>query len=52
MSVARQQADLRQHRHRPIKRGTRVNFKPDTRIFETTEFSFETLSQRFANSRF
>jgi DNA gyrase subunit B len=28
------------------KRGTRVNFKPDTRIFETTEFSFETLSQR------
>src|SRR6187401_1528768 len=34
------------------KRGTRVNFKPDTRIFETTEFSFETLSQRLRELAF
>jgi DNA gyrase subunit B len=34
------------------KRGTRVNFKPDTKIFETTEFSFETLSQRLRELAF
>ena len=34
------------------KRGTRVNFKPDTRIFETTEFIFETLSQRLRELAF
>jgi DNA gyrase subunit B len=34
------------------KRGTRVNFKPDTQIFETTEFSFETLSQRLRELAF
>src|SRR6186997_973152 len=34
------------------KRGTRVNFKPDTRIFETIEFSFETLSQRLRELAF
>src|SRR3954463_11971538 len=28
------------------ERGTRVTFKPDTKIFETTEFSFDILSQR------
>jgi DNA gyrase subunit B len=28
------------------KRGTKVTFKPDASVFETTEFSFETLSQR------
>jgi DNA gyrase subunit B len=34
------------------KRGTRVNFKPDTKVFETTEFSFETLSQRLRELAF
>jgi DNA gyrase subunit B len=34
------------------KRGTRVNFKPDPQIFETTEFSFETLSQRLRELAF
>ena len=34
------------------KRGTRVNFKPDEKIFETTEFSFETLSQRLRELAF
>ena len=34
------------------KRGTRVIFKPDSRIFETTEFSFETLSQRLRELAF
>src|SRR6266705_1943195 len=28
------------------ERGTRVTFKPDTKIFETVEFSFDILSQR------
>src|SRR5213082_2429186 len=28
------------------RRGTKVTFKPDTQIFETTEFSFDTLAQR------
>src|SRR6187551_3691077 len=31
---------------RTDKRGTKVTFKSDPKIFETTEFSFETLSQR------
>src|SRR4030095_5316112 len=34
------------------KRGTRVNFKPDMKIFETGEFSFETLSQRLRELAF
>jgi DNA gyrase subunit B len=34
------------------KRGTRVNFRPDQKIFETTEFSFETLSQRLRELAF
>jgi len=34
------------------KRGTRVNFKPDAKIFETLEFSFETLSQRLRELAF
>src|SRR6187401_2349872 len=28
------------------KRGTKVTFKPDSRIFEVSEFSFDTLAQR------
>src|SRR5579859_4269044 len=28
------------------RRGTKITFKPDTQIFETTAFSFDTLSQR------
>ncbi len=32
--------------------GTRVTFKPDSEIFETTEFSFETLSQRLRELAF
>jgi DNA gyrase subunit B len=34
------------------KRGTKVTFKPDTTVFETTEFSFETLSQRLRELAF
>ena len=34
------------------KRGTKVTFKPDTEIFETTEYSFETLSQRLRELAF
>ncbi|MCX8073724.1 MAG: DNA topoisomerase (ATP-hydrolyzing) subunit B [Candidatus Binatia bacterium] len=33
-------------------RGTRVTFKPDPDIFESTEFSFETLSQRLRELAF
>jgi len=34
------------------KRGTKVTFKPDSEIFETTEYSFETLSQRLRELAF
>jgi DNA gyrase subunit B len=34
------------------ERGTRVTFKPDTKIFETTEFSFDILSQRLRELAF
>ncbi|MBI5695128.1 MAG: DNA gyrase subunit B, partial [Nitrospirae bacterium] len=34
------------------KRGTRVTFKPDGQIFEETEFSYETLSQRLRELAF
>jgi DNA gyrase subunit B len=34
------------------KRGTKVTFKPDTQIFETTSFSFDTLSQRLRELSF
>jgi DNA gyrase subunit B len=34
------------------KRGTRVRFKPDSSIFDTTEFSFDTLSQRLRELAF
>ena len=34
------------------KRGTRVNFKPDEKIFEVTEFNFDTLSQRLRELAF
>jgi DNA gyrase subunit B len=34
------------------KRGTKVTFKPDHQVFETTEFSFETLSQRLRELAF
>ncbi len=37
---------------RTDKRGTKVTFKSDSRIFETTEFSFETLSQRLRELAF
>ena len=37
---------------RTEKRGTKVTFKPDTTVFETTEFSFETLSQRLRELAF
>jgi len=30
------------------RRGTKVTFKPDTQILKPTDFSFDTLSQRFA----
>jgi DNA gyrase subunit B len=34
------------------KRGTKITFKPDAEIFETTEFSFETLAQRLRELAF
>src|SRR3954462_2073290 len=34
------------------KRGTKVTFRPDTEIFETTEFSFDTLAQRLRELAF
>jgi len=34
------------------RRGTKVTFKPDTKIFETTEFSFDVLSQRLRELAF
>ncbi|HET7292606.1 MAG TPA: DNA topoisomerase (ATP-hydrolyzing) subunit B [Vicinamibacteria bacterium] len=34
------------------RRGTRVTFKPDPQIFETTTFSFDTLSQRLRELSF
>ena len=34
------------------KRGTKVTFKPDSEIFEATEFSFDTLSQRLRELSF
>src|SRR5215204_3700900 len=34
------------------KRGTKVTFKPDARIFEVSEFSFDTLAQRLRELAF
>ncbi len=34
------------------KTGTQITFKPDAQIFETTEFSFDTLSQRLRELSF
>src|SRR5574338_461920 len=34
------------------RRGTKVTFKPDPEIFETTEFSFDTLAQRLRELAF
>jgi DNA gyrase subunit B len=34
------------------KRGTKITFKPDHKIFETTDFSFEVLSQRLRELAF
>ncbi len=34
------------------RRGTKVTFKPDPQIFETTDFSFDTLSQRLRELSF
>jgi DNA gyrase subunit B len=34
------------------RRGTKVTFKPDAQIFETTEFSFDTLAQRLRELAF
>jgi DNA gyrase subunit B len=34
------------------KRGTKITFKPDTQIFETTEYSFDTLAQRLRELAF
>jgi DNA gyrase subunit B len=34
------------------QRGTKVSFKPDATIFETTEFNFDTLSQRLRELAF
>jgi DNA gyrase subunit B len=37
---------------RTEKRGTKVTFKPDETVFETTDYSFETLSQRLRELAF
>jgi DNA gyrase subunit B len=37
---------------RTEKRGTKITFKPDSTVFETIEFSFETLSQRLRELAF
>src|SRR6185503_11791487 len=34
------------------RRGTKVTFRPDDKIFETTEFSFDVLSQRLRELAF
>ncbi len=34
------------------RRGTKVTFKPDSKIFETTDFSFDTLAQRLRELAF
>ena len=34
------------------KTGTKITFKPDTKVFEITEFSFDTLSQRLRELAF
>ncbi|PYP90314.1 MAG: DNA topoisomerase (ATP-hydrolyzing) subunit B [Blastocatellia bacterium AA13] len=34
------------------RRGTKISFKPDTQIFEVTEFNFDTLSQRLREKAF
>jgi DNA gyrase subunit B len=34
------------------KRGTKITFKPDTQIFENTEYSFDTLAQRLRELAF
>ena len=34
------------------RRGTKVSFKPDDRIFETTDYNFDTLSQRLRELAF
>jgi DNA gyrase subunit B len=34
------------------RRGTKVTFKPDPQVFETTEFSFDTLAQRLRELAF
>jgi DNA gyrase subunit B len=34
------------------RRGTKITFKPDDRVFETTDFVFETLSQRLRELAF
>jgi DNA gyrase subunit B len=34
------------------RRGTKVTFKPDSQIFETTEYSFDTLAQRLRELAF
>src|SRR3989475_10133364 len=34
------------------RRGTKVSFKPDDKIFETTQFSFDVLSQRLRELAF
>jgi DNA gyrase subunit B len=34
------------------KRGTKITFRPDTKVFESTDFSFEVLSQRLRELAF
>ncbi len=45
------QADLEMTGHTD-RRGTKVTFKPDHKIFETTEYSFDVLSQRLRELAF
>ncbi len=41
-----------EHTGKTDRRGTKVTFKPDAEIFETTAFSFDTLSQRLRELSF
>src|SRR5207244_8219264 len=34
------------------RRGTKITFKPDSQIFDVTEFNFDTLSQRLREKSF
>jgi DNA gyrase subunit B len=50
-SRGRPEAPLKKHGNTDL-RGTLITFRPDTEIFETTDFSFDTLSRRLRELAF